>query len=138
METKWGESFEAAALGPIQSAPLPNPNVSQDQDAQKNQHLHQPEQAEDPELNRPGKQEDGLHVEDDEQDGDDVEANRVTAPGIRFRVDAALVGLEFTPPSSLEVGRISLPIHNVTMGKAAAIKAKIRIGPYFSSTFYPP
>src|ERR1700684_4441191 len=54
---------------PLQRALLPNPDVSHDQDAEENHHLQQPEQAEQLELHRPGKQEDGLYVEDHEQDG---------------------------------------------------------------------
>src|ERR1019366_362806 len=66
-------------LHPLQRVLLPDPDVSHNQDAEKNQHLQQAKQTQQLELYRPGKQEDGLHVEDHEQNGHDVETDGVAA-----------------------------------------------------------
>ena len=41
---------------------------------------------------RPGKHENSLYVEEDEEHGDHVEAHGEAAAGIAFRLDAALIG----------------------------------------------
>ena len=46
------------------------------------------------ELHRPGKKENRFHIEDDEQDGDDVVADGVTSARVVIGIDAALVGHE--------------------------------------------
>jgi hypothetical protein len=51
---------------PFQSAFFPDPDVAHDQDGEEDQHLNQSKHAERLELHRPGKQEDGLHIEDHE------------------------------------------------------------------------
>src|SRR5690348_2223926 len=78
-------------LDPLQSALLPDPDVSNDEDGKENTHLQQPEKAESLELNRPRKQEDSLHIKYHEQDGHNIKADGVSAAGIVFRCDAALV-----------------------------------------------
>src|SRR6478672_11914501 len=84
-------TWAIAVLHPLQSALLPDPDVTHDQDEEKDQHFQQSEHAEGLEFHRPGEQEDGLHVEDHEQDGDNVKTNGITSPGIVYGVDAALV-----------------------------------------------
>ena len=68
---------QAGNLDPVESSPLPDPDVPQDEDSQEDTHLHQAEQAQYPKLNRPGKKEDGLDIKNDKQDGDNVVADRV-------------------------------------------------------------
>src|SRR3954462_6383752 len=84
-----------AGLCPVQRTLLNNPNVSDDQNAEKYQHFRQTKQSELPIYDRPGKQEDGLDIENHEQNGDDVVANRITLPRIGIRIDAALIRHQF-------------------------------------------
>src|SRR3989338_1490769 len=79
---------------PIKRALLVEPEIADEQDAEKDQHLHQAEQTQLVVLHRPGKEEDCLHVEDDEQDGDDVKAHPEAAPGVALRRNPALIGLQ--------------------------------------------
>src|SRR5271165_4686751 len=79
-------------LYPLQGALFPDPDVSHDQDAEKDQHLQQPKQAQQLELHRPGEEEDRLHVEYDKQLAEDIEANRVAAAPTENRREAALGG----------------------------------------------
>src|SRR5664280_2520292 len=79
-------------LNPFQRALLPYPDVSHDQDAEKDQHLQQTEQTQQLELHGPGKQEDGLHVEDHKQNGDNIKTDRVAATRAVEGRDAAFVG----------------------------------------------
>src|SRR5579862_9696701 len=82
-------------LDPFQGALFPDPDISHDQDQQEDQHFDQAEYAQRFELNRPGEEENGLHVEDHEKDGDDVIAHGVASAGGVYRIDAALVGHQF-------------------------------------------
>src|SRR3990170_1244459 len=79
-------------LNPFESAFFVYPNVGDNQNGKKNTHLNQPKHSQRAELDRPGKQENCLHVEDHKQNGDNVETHRVASAGIRFRFDAAFVG----------------------------------------------
>src|SRR5581483_8529454 len=81
----------AIALHPLQRALFPYPDVPDDQDRQEHHHLHEAEPGQRLELHRPGEQEDGFHVEDDEQDGDNVEAHRVAPARAVHRINAAFV-----------------------------------------------
>src|ERR1039458_4965031 len=85
-QTEW------AQLHPFQRTFLPNPDVPNQKNDEKYQNFHKSENTEGFELDRPGKQEDGFHIEDHEQDRDDVVADGVTAAGIVDGIDAALVG----------------------------------------------
>src|SRR6266436_5624632 len=80
---------------PLQGAFSPYPDEAYDQDEQENHHLQESKSTQRLELHRPREQEDGLHVEDYEQDGDNVVANGVTSAGAVYRIDAALVGHQF-------------------------------------------
>src|SRR5215831_8089135 len=80
---------------PVQGLPLPAVDVPDDQDRQENHHLDQTEEPQPVEHDRPGEEKDRLHVEDDEEDGDQEVPHR--EPGVEGggrRLDAALVGLE--------------------------------------------
>src|SRR5579864_35844 len=77
---------------PLQRTFLPDPDIANDQDAEEDQHLEQAEQAEGLELHRPRKKEDGLHIEDHKQDGDNVIADGVASTRTVDRIDAAFVG----------------------------------------------
>src|SRR5580700_2848913 len=82
-------------LHPLQSAFTPNPDVADDKDAEENEHLNQSEGAERFELHRPGEQKNGFHIEDHEEDGNNVIADGVTATGAIDGIDAAFVGHQF-------------------------------------------
>src|SRR3954468_3870970 len=82
---------QAPALHPLESALFPDPDVSHDQGAKEHQHLKESEHSERLELHRPWEQEDGLDVEHNEQDGDDIEPDRVALTGIVHRIDAAFI-----------------------------------------------
>ena len=43
---------------------------------------------------RPGKQEDGLHIEEDEEHGDHIEADREASAGVALGHDAAFIGFQ--------------------------------------------
>src|SRR5271165_6794434 len=78
-------------LHPFQRALFPHPDVYYDQDDEKDQHLDQPEQPEGLELHRPRKQKNRLHIEHNEQNRNDVIANRVASSRVVDGVDPALV-----------------------------------------------
>ena len=89
----------------IQRAFFVQPDVSDKQDAKKNEHrrerksgqmMRQPRTEQD----RPGKEKDGFHVEDHKEHADDVEARGVPSAGAGLRKDAALVGLKFSGAAS--------------------------------------
>src|SRR5438105_4029381 len=71
------------SLSPIQCALLDNPDVPHDQNAEKNKHLHESEQHQAGSLKRrpvddgPGKEKDGLDIEDYKKDRHDVVTDRV-------------------------------------------------------------
>src|ERR1700757_5072470 len=90
-ESGWVKS----SLHPLERTFFPNPDIANDQNAEKDQHLNQPEQAEGFELHRPGKQEDGFHVEDHKEDGHNIETDGVAAPGMVYRINTALIRHEF-------------------------------------------
>src|SRR5438552_17059072 len=83
---------EFGSLHPLQRALFPNPDVTDDQDHEENQHLNQPEHAERLEFHRPGKKENRLHVEDHKKNGDNVKPDRVAPASGIDRIDAAFVG----------------------------------------------
>src|SRR5581483_6030008 len=80
-------------LHPFQSAFFIYPDVSDNQDGKKHNHLDQPEKAQHFELNRPREEENGFYVEDHKQDGDDVVAHRVAAARFHLRINAAFIWL---------------------------------------------
>src|SRR5580765_3009524 len=82
----------AALSHPFQCAFFPNPDISNDQDRQEDQHLQQSKKAKSFELHSPGKQKDRFHIKDHEQDRDDVVADGVAPAGVVNGVDATLVG----------------------------------------------
>src|SRR5512136_9338 len=72
----------------------PGVDVAEEQDGQEDQDLDQAEQAQLVVDDGPGEEEEGLDLEDDENEGQEVEADRGRLAGRRRgRVDAALVGL---------------------------------------------
>src|ERR1700675_4005811 len=77
---------------PLQCAFLPDPDVTHDQDAKKDQHFEQPKKAKGFELYSPWEKENGLHVEDHKQDGNNIVANRITASSPVDWINTALVG----------------------------------------------
>jgi hypothetical protein len=79
------------SLDPLQRALFPDPDVADHQNDEKDEHLDQSEQAEQLELHRPGKKENHLDVEDDEQNSDDVEADGVASTGLAHGRDSALI-----------------------------------------------
>src|SRR5271157_560106 len=79
-------------LDPFQRAALPKPEVAHQQDPEEHQHLDQPKLAQHLIAHGPRKKEDRFHIEDHEQDSDEVEANGVASACIGLRRDAALVG----------------------------------------------
>ena len=117
-----GKPLSERVSDPLQCTLFVRPNIADHQDPQKHCHFRHTEPAERPVAHRPWVKENGLHVEDYEQDGDDVEADRVAAPRIRRRLDAALVGFE------LGNGRSSLAAPMATTGNATATARKMRIG----------
>src|SRR6266508_2986291 len=87
---------------------LPNVEVPDHQDQEKNEHFDEAEQAEPVEHDRPGEEEDRLDVEDDEKNGDQEVADRKS--GIQRQgggLDAAFVRLELgrIRPAALEGAR---------------------------------
>src|SRR5208283_619816 len=83
--------------GPVEGALFVQPSVTDEQDAEKDEHGDERESAHvlsDPAAieNGPGKQEHGFHVEDDEEHRDDIETRGITAAGVGLRRDAAFVG----------------------------------------------
>jgi len=64
---------------PIRVRPFPYPDITDHQDAEENQHLRQAESAEGFEPYRPGKQENGLHIEDHKEYRDNVIGVRYSA-----------------------------------------------------------
>src|SRR3954465_11997656 len=64
--------FLRRRLRPVQGAFLDNPNISDDQDAEKHEHFHQPEKRELPIDDGPREQEYRLDIEDHEKNGNDV------------------------------------------------------------------
>src|SRR5579884_3637781 len=84
-------SAGADALRPIQSAFFNNPDVSHYQDSKKHQHLDETEEGQLFVKDRPGKQENGLDIENNEQDRDNVIPNCITTSRIGIRIHTALV-----------------------------------------------
>ena len=78
-------------LRPIQGALLYDPNITNDQDSEKDQHFNQAEQTELAVNDGPGKEKNRLHIEDYEKDRHHVVTGRVALPSIGIRIDAALV-----------------------------------------------
>src|SRR5216683_2627350 len=81
-------------LNPFQRALLPYPDIADDQNREEDHHFNQAEQAESLEPYRPGKKKDRLHIEDHEEDRDDVVADGVPSACVVDGVNAALVGHE--------------------------------------------
>src|SRR5215213_380164 len=63
---------------PPQSPPVPDVDIPDDEDDQEDHHLDETEQRKLVEEDRPGEQENGLDVENDEKHRDQVVANRKT------------------------------------------------------------
>ncbi len=79
------------SLHPFQRAFFPDPDVADDQDDEEDQDLQQSEHAECFEPHGPGEKENCFHIEDHEQNRDDVIADGVASAGAVDGVDAALV-----------------------------------------------
>src|SRR6266478_8071044 len=79
---------------PFQSAPLVGPDVAHNQDRQEDHHFRHTKPSQRLVSYGPGEQEYGLHIENHEQDGDNVEAHRIAPARIRGGLDAAFVGFE--------------------------------------------
>src|SRR2546427_4808644 len=84
----------APVLGPdpVDAALPPHVGQRHRQDRDEDQSLREGQPAEPPEHHRPREQEHRLHVEDDEDEGEDVEAYVELDPRRPGRVLAALVG----------------------------------------------
>src|SRR6202007_3049860 len=65
-----------------------------DQDDEEDEYLHKTKEAEGLELDRPGKQKNGLHIEHHEQDRDDVIADGIASASIVDRIDSPFVRQE--------------------------------------------
>src|SRR5262249_6232778 len=78
-------------LRPVEGTLLDDPDVSDDEYAQKYEHLHQTKQRQLLVYDGPREQKYGLDIENHEEDRHNVIADRVTLAGIRFRIDAALI-----------------------------------------------
>src|SRR4029079_348272 len=76
---------------PTQHALAPRVHEAKEQDEHEDTHLDQPEAGIPLELRRPRKDEHCLHVEHDEQQGEDVVTDLALGPTLTDRVDAALV-----------------------------------------------
>ncbi len=86
--------------GEVERALFVQPDVADQEDAEKNEHgkqskggqmRHKPGAKQD----GPGKKKDGFHIEDHEEHGNDVEAGGISAAGAGFRENAAFVRLKF-------------------------------------------
>ena len=90
-----------------------------------------PYNAQLPVLDRPGKQKNRLHVENHEQNRHDIKPHRI-APA---RIALPAARRTHRAPASRHVafmsGRMNLKTARVTAGKAAASRAKIKIGMYW-------
>ena len=87
--------------GQVECALFVEPDVSDEEDTEKNEHGGQGERGKmlrEPGAKQdgPGKKKDGFHIEDHEEHANDVEAGGVTAASGGFREDAAFVGLKFS------------------------------------------
>src|SRR5438270_698786 len=78
-------------LNPFQRALLPYPDVAHDQDSEKSQHLQKAECAQLFELHSPGEEEDRLHIENYEQDRNNVEAHCVAFASVIHWINATLI-----------------------------------------------
>src|SRR5438105_2868510 len=76
---------------PVERALLNNPNISNDQNTEEHQHFDKSEEGELLENDGPRKKKNRLHIEDHEQDRDNVIADRVALARIGFRIHAAFV-----------------------------------------------
>src|SRR6266849_2387110 len=79
-------------LRPIQCAFFNNPDVSNNQNSKKHQHLDESKQSQLLIKDSPRKQKNGLDVEDDKENRNNVIANRIALTRIRVWIDTALVG----------------------------------------------
>src|SRR5688572_25881448 len=86
---------------PVEGALLNNPNVSDDQNTEKHEHLDQTEQRELFVNDCPGKQEHSFHIENDKQNRDDVVTDRIAFAGIRLRIHTALVRRQLPFPTRI-------------------------------------
>ena len=100
MTAKAAASRRTPKLGPVEGALFINPDIANEEYAEKDKHgderkgppvRHNPRAI----KKRPRKQEHGFHVEDHEKHGDDIKARGVAAPGVAFRGNTAFVGLKF-------------------------------------------
>src|SRR5687768_18377679 len=89
-----GRSRAAASSVPIERLLPPRVEEADDQDRDEDGHLDEAVPAEASEEHRPGKQEDDLDVEHHEQQREDVEMGRITAPRLPDRLLPRLVGAE--------------------------------------------
>src|SRR5207249_5536290 len=81
--------IQSPELRPIQGALLYDPNITNDQNSEKDQHFNQAEQVKLPVDDGPGEQENGLNVKDHEQNRHHIVADCIALPRIGVGIDAA-------------------------------------------------
>src|SRR3954466_14888512 len=80
-----------SASHPPQNALAPGVDEAENEHEHEGRHLGEPESAISLETGRPREDEDGLDVEEHEQQGEDVVTDLALRPPVADRVDAALV-----------------------------------------------
>ena len=96
--------------------------------ARKTRHFGHAEPSQRPVAHGPGEEEYGFHVEDYEENGDDVEPDGIAAARIRRRFDAALIRFQLGMEGA--EGRMSLAATMAITGNDIATTKKIKIGRY--------
>src|SRR5579862_3767195 len=96
-----GENVPNSYLHPLESALPEQPHVADNQNTQKNKHACQSVEGRHPkallarrEKHRPGKQKNGLDVENHEKNSNDVEPHRIAPPRIALGGNTALIRLQ--------------------------------------------
>src|SRR5262245_53639959 len=95
VSTPSGSQDSSPMLLPLQGAAAPDVGQAEDDDGEEDPHLHEAGRAEGSEDNGPGDQEHRLDVEEDEQDGDEVEMDAEALARAGADRDSALIGVEF-------------------------------------------
>src|SRR2546423_5370284 len=79
-------------LRPLQRALLDNPDISNNQNSEKHEHLGEAEPRQLSIDDGPWEKKNRFHVEDHKKNRDHVITNRVALPGIRIGIDPAFIG----------------------------------------------
>src|SRR6267142_6702825 len=79
-------------LRPVEGAFLDNPDVSNNQNTKKHQHLDESKYRQLLVKDSPREKENGLDIEDYKQNSDHVITDRISLPRIGIGIDAAFVG----------------------------------------------